>query len=197
MKVFIFLMVILAAFTPGKAQFYNLVSDDDYATVVLKNDSLLKIDSTDCFARDSRANALFYLSRYGEAIDDINLTIKNCKQPDIETYIFRARCYQKMKDYQAAIIDFTKAVSLAALDYNTGNICFQIGFCYAELGEYEKAVDWYTNAIAREPAEGINYYNRGLIYQNVKNNKAACDDFRQAVLLGLQSAQFTLDQFCK
>ena len=197
MKAFLFLLGTFAMWTSAKGQIFELVKDADYQDIVFTTDSILKVDSNDCFARGTRANALYHLSRYAEAIDGINFTLDNCKQFDTETFTMRARCYQKMKDYRAAIKDFTKAISLAGADYNTGNACFQIGFCYAELGEYEAAIDWYTKAIAREPTEGINYYNRALIYHNVKNNKAACNDLRQAVLSGLKSAQSVLDQLCK
>jgi tetratricopeptide (TPR) repeat protein len=184
--------------------FQNIYSQDDYLKenidyekVLLYYDSLLAIDSTGCLERFNRSLALRKAGRHEEAIRDITFVIEECKDISSATFYSRAKSYQKLQQYNLAIKDYIKAISLTPSTQNVWDECFQIGFCYAQQERYIEAAEWYTKAIQKAPAEGICYYNRGLAYYNLKDTKLACDNLRKASSLGIHDAATIIKQICQ
>ena len=73
---------------------------------------------------------------------------------------------QKLKDYDGAIADFSKAISLNPNDkeayYNRGN-------SKLDLENYYEAIADYTKAIELNPDYTKAYYNRGVSKQKLKD----------------------------
>ncbi|CAC9984241.1 hypothetical protein [uncultured Gammaproteobacteria bacterium] len=57
--------------------------------------------------------------------------------------------------------------------YNRGNI-------YMSLGEYQKAINDYDQAIAINPKDARSFYNRGLSYRKLEKEEKAIKDFKKA-----------------
>jgi len=53
---------------------------------------------------------------------------------------------------------------------------------------YEKALDDFDHAIELNPNSAIIYYNRGLVYTDLEEQKQAIEDFNQAILLNPNDA---------
>ncbi len=86
----------------------------------------------------------------------------------------------RLKQYDAALADFTKAVSLNP-DYapaynNRGNV-------YMDLNRSEEAYKDFDKAIALSPGFGPAYSNRANASQKLKRLEAAENDFRKAIEL--------------
>ncbi|MEM7189083.1 MAG: tetratricopeptide repeat protein [Pseudomonadota bacterium] len=58
--------------------------------------------------------------------------------------------------------------------YNRGN-------AYSKLGDLQKAIDDYTQAIALKSTDASSYYNRGNAYSDLKEHDKAIYDFSQAI----------------
>jgi tetratricopeptide (TPR) repeat protein len=85
------------------------------------------------------------------------------------SYMYRGWAYRQLKQWDAAIADYTKARELGLNDegsfYHT---TIYLGELYLEMGEYEKAADVYTFAISIIPEQACFYLTRGDIYLKMK-----------------------------
>ncbi len=63
----------------------------------------------------------------------------------------------------------------------SANDYFQIGFNAATNGQYNVAVENYTNAIGQDPNRIYFFYHRGLAYKALGNKNAAIADFKQCI----------------
>ena len=63
---------------------------------------------------------------------------------------------------------------------------FGRGFLYHELGQYERAIEDYSETIRLDPRVADAYYNRGLAYQSLGKSEDAERDFQKAKDLGYE-----------
>ncbi len=108
---------------------------------------------------------LFYLD---QAIKSSN------KKTRIHAYDSRARVYQKLHNFEAALNDYQKALELSSDDkkyvyYN------QLGICNYDLNKLDEAITNFTLAINNDEY-GI-YSNRGLVYEKKKDIYNAIKDY--------------------
>jgi hypothetical protein len=87
----------------------------------------------------------------------------------------------KLKRYDEAIADFSKAIVTFPFDYVYGNRAT----AYYLLGRYQEALSDYDRAIALNPDNANSYYNRALVYRAVGDFAAAQQDLRKSCELGL------------
>ena len=60
------------------------------------------------------------------------------------------------------------------------------GNMYFELGQYERAIQDYDEAIRLDPEYANAYYNRGIAYGNLGQQELADRDFARAKSLGVE-----------
>ena len=108
-----------------------------------------------------------------------------------------------MADYAGAIEDFTETIKLKP-DYsfaynNRGNAYLKNA--NADLSkatpDFEKALADLDKAIQLNPSYGYAYYNRGIVHEFLRQQKAACDDWKKAAELGINNATEIIKQECK
>jgi len=87
----------------------------------------------------------------------------------------------KLKRYEEAIADFSKAIAIQPFDYVYGNRATAHYF----LANYQQALSDYGRAIATNPGNANSYYGRALTYRAVGDLAAAQEDFRKSCALGL------------
>ena len=63
------------------------------------------------------------------------------------------------------------------------------GVAYHAKGDYDRAINDYTQAIALDPNYAVAYNNRGLAYTSNDNNDRAINDYTQAIMLDPRYAQ--------
>jgi tetratricopeptide (TPR) repeat protein len=97
-----------------------------------------------------------------------------------------------MGDFEQAISDFTKAIEIApseAIIYHDRNlyigketIYLERGLSYSKNGNYDLAIDDYTQALKRRIGAplGRAYYSRALAYYAKENYDRAYDDVMNA-----------------
>ena len=96
-------------------------------------------------------------------------------------YNHRGVSYSKLGQYQQAIDNFNKAISLKQ-DYAGAYI--NRGNAYISLGQHQRSIDDYNEAIHLEPSNADPYLNRGIVYLTQRNNIAGCRDAQKACELG-------------
>lgn len=118
-------------------------------------------------------------------------------QPDY--HYFAANMYFKLKNYAAAIENYTSALSLQGNDdvhINIGNGYYKWGVSYLMMKEHEKAATDFSKVIAFNESFAQAYHNRGVAYKNVGRMEKACSDFRKALELGNSGSSRYLNRHC-
>jgi tetratricopeptide (TPR) repeat protein len=98
----------------------------------------------------------------------------------VETYTNRGIAYFDKGDYDAAIKEYTQAITLnpeyAVAYYNRG-------IAYADKGDDDAAIKDYTQAITLNSEDAKAYHNRGYIYYDKGDYDAALKDYTQVITL--------------
>ncbi|MFZ2540856.1 MAG: tetratricopeptide repeat protein, partial [Gallionella sp.] len=87
----------------------------------------------------------------------------------------------KLKRYEEAAADFSKAITIHPFDYLYGNRAT----AYYFIGQYQQALLDYDRAIALNPGNPKSYYGRALTYRALGDFAPAQEDFRKSCALGL------------
>ena len=96
-----------------------------------------------------------------------------------EAYQLRGHAFKELKDYGAAIEDYTRVLALKPEAYWFN----RRGLVYEEMHAFEKAEQDYTRAIELEPKWSVAYNNRGFAKLNLKDYQSAKNDFETAIKL--------------
>ena len=101
----------------------------------------------------------------------------------------------KHRDYQAAIWNYQKAISL---DSETPNFHYNLGLTYYEIGNYKESIDSFKRVEMLVPNQSDTYYNLALAYNKISESRMA--DFyynRYQDMLSLRKAQERLEEVRK
>jgi len=101
----------------------------------------------------------------------------------------------KHRDYQAAIWNYQKAISL---DSETPNFHYNLGLTYYEIGNYKESIDSFRRVETMVPSQSDTYYNLALAYNKISESRMA--DFyynRYQDILSLRKAQERLEEVRK
>ncbi len=101
----------------------------------------------------------------------------------------------KHKDYQAAIWNYQKAISL---DSETPNFHYNLGLTYYEIANYKESIDSFKRVEMLVPSQSDTYYNLALAYNKISESRMA--DFyynRYQKMLSLRKAQERLEEVRK
>ena len=101
----------------------------------------------------------------------------------------------KHRDYQSAIWNFQKAISL---DSETPNFHYNLGLTYFEIGNYKESIDSFRRVEIMVPNQSDTYYNLALAYNKISESRMA--DFyynRYQDMLSLRKARERLEEVRK
>lgn len=104
-------------------------------------------------------------------------------------WLYRGKCQQGLGNYYAAVADYTKA---ADLDYNVSEAYLEKAKLLQELEEYDQALEAAEKAAWHLRSNAEAYRVRGEILMHLGQNGKAIMDFRKAVSLGDENANFYL-----
>lgn len=108
-------------------------------------------------------------------------------------YFNRGNLEKLLKNYESAILNFNKAVTLnpkfAEAFYKRGNVKFSVK-------DYKGALEDYNEAIKLNPKFAEAYHNRGLIKYNRGDLKSGQIDFTIAARLGCFKAYDVKKGYC-
>ncbi len=101
----------------------------------------------------------------------------------------------KHRDYQAAIWNYQKAISL---DSETPNFHYNLGLTYYEIGNYKESIDSFRRVEMLVPNQSDTFYNLALAYNKISESRMA--DFyynRYQDMLSLRKARERLEEVRK
>ena len=94
------------------------------------------IEGDELFEQENYIKAI---SKYSEAIQ-LNPKLASA-------YFQRARCYEELANYEQAIKDYKKYLSVPHDDEDDdGNVYAAIAWCYKQLGQYSESKKYYEKA---------------------------------------------------
>jgi len=110
-------------------------------------------------------------------------------------YFSKGNYALKHRDYQAAIWNYQKAISL---DSETPNFHYNLGLTYYEIGNYRESIDSFRRVETLAPNQSDTFYNLALAYNKISESRMA--DFyynRYQNMLSLRKAQERLEEVRK
>jgi|GEM_PF-1439545 len=140
----------------------------------------LEASATDKDLYYNRLGILFYRQdRNNEAVDYYQQAIDLA--PKAIYFENIGLVYERLGPSENAKNAYEKALSLAT-DFDRDNFLNRLGVFYYNLQQHEKAIDYYTQAIAVAP-QGVYYENLGLSHNALGHVAAAIDAYTKAVQL--------------
>ncbi len=100
-------------------------------------------------------------------------------------YFHRGDWYEKNKQFELAIADFSK---LLEIDPSKEFVYFNRGACYSSLGKDSLALNDFDMAVKLGSSNADAYYNRGRILAAFGKDSAALSDYNKAIELNPRSA---------
>ncbi len=94
------------------------------------------------------------------------------------TYFSRARVYDRKRDADRAIADYTRAIRIRP---NYADAYTNRGIWYRRKGLHDKAIADYTRALKIKPKDADIYNNRGVAYKNMRQYGKAIADYTRAI----------------
>ncbi|HVE56782.1 MAG TPA: TonB family protein [Pyrinomonadaceae bacterium] len=102
------------------------------------------------------------------------------KPPDFAFYQNRANANFVMGEYDAAIVDYNKAVELNPKE---PTIYFSRALAYFNNKSFNPAIADFDKVIELDPKEGMAYFKRGAALEKIGNFEKALSDYQKAVEL--------------
>jgi tetratricopeptide (TPR) repeat protein len=111
-------------------------------------------------------------------------------------YLNRGICKTYLEDFQSAIKDFDKYISLNPYFFKD-EVYYERG-CTKLFGKnYFQALEDFNKYLSNNPNEGKAYYFRGSTKYELKNRKGACLDWSKAGELGIKDAYEKIKKHCQ
>jgi tetratricopeptide (TPR) repeat protein len=104
---------------------------------------------------------------------------------DVLSYIYKGGDCAKLRDYDGAISNFTKALNI---DSSYADIHYVRGFCYVMKGDYNRAIPDLTRAITIDPNSADYYQWRAISYIKTGNYARAIADYTQQLRIAPNNA---------
>ena len=116
---------------------------------------------------------------FAKSIKILNSLFPDAKCADERFCIlfFSARCYYFGKYYDTAAKLYEKAFDIK----ESSAVASNLGLCYDEMGDADKAVAWYSTAITLEPDNAHAYNNMGYFYMNNGEYEKALEFILKAI----------------
>jgi tetratricopeptide (TPR) repeat protein len=155
---------------------YNEMGAYDKAIENLKKAVELKKDYA--FALQEMGYAYKKKENYTDALNYFNKAII-AKADYATAYKQLGDVYMKLKRGTEGVTAYEKAYNL---DNKNEGACYELGYCYNENNNFEKALEWLNRAAAIKPA--INTYNEiGFAKYKLKKNDESIAAYKSALLI--------------
>jgi len=143
----------------------------------------LKVTENNYIAHNHLANALVKARKLDKAFYHYNKAIQ-INPIYAHAYYNRGIANYLYGRKQLALADFQETIRLMPKIPKSASAYHNIGIIYAELGQYQTAIDYYNEAIGLKPDYADAYYNRALVYFEIGDKNAGCRDVQKACELG-------------
>ena len=120
---------------------------EEFANAASEYKEVLRLEPKNDIARLSLAKALLSLNSISESLPYLREYIRNQPQ-DPEGYEIEGRAYRRLGRFAEAVVVLRRAVTLDAKSYVAR---YDLGFCLAQFGETDEAIEQFRAAARLEP----------------------------------------------
>ena len=152
--------------------------------------------------RDEENHKVYYMRgrsylenrQYEKAINDFTKALEICPVADKATKFLilesRGNAYQALNKNDAAIRDFSDAITLNPLHQNIKYVYHNRGWVWQASEDYESAIKDYSASLAIDPAFAPAYYGRASAYYQLGNLPRAIEDAKEALRLAPENRKY-------
>ena len=148
-----------------------------------KFEELIKRDSSNAEAHFWKADCLAELNDLKGSINSYTTSLNINPKYKIAFYN-RALTYEKLNDFEKAIVDYHSAIDVDPKnnsELNNKTVFHNLGILYGQLGQLDNAIIAFTKAIEIDGSYSAAYHNRGFAYQLKYEHDKAIEDFDRAL----------------
>lgn len=157
-----------------RGQNYFFIGEYDLA--IKDYSKAIEIDPQSIEFYRNRGLAYFYSNSYQQALDDFLFVISKRNEDELANY-YTGEIYCSFEDYSNAIKYF-EVFTEKNKNANTLNV---MGVIYNKLGEYQKAIQVFSDATIIDENNADAYNGRGLAYENTGEYIKAHEDFSKSI----------------
>jgi Lipoprotein NlpI, contains TPR repeats len=189
----------LLAVTGNVANVGKDISDTVYVVLetgvmVFKIQCFFKKGDDTAFAQIDSGVQVTIIGRCDGKLKEGNVFLRDCflkgqlekTQETAVGYCSLGNTYYGLGDYQQAIKDFDRAITL---DQKLTEAYWGRGKTYHALGDYQQAIRDFDRAIELDSKFGEAYLDRGKTYNELGNYQRALEDWKKAAKLGNEGSQ--------
>ena len=159
------------------------IAEQDAQIAELKRQIAAKPQDAEKFSSKFAAEDKIFLSNQ-QLAESSKLYYNGDLQGAIALYSIRGAIYYRLNDFNSAVADFNKAITLNPSDYRS---YYNRGLAHIKLNDFRKAVADFSGAIQLNPNDADSYYNRAVCRQRLGDNYGAKEDLNRARALGYTS----------
>ena len=132
-----------------------------------------------------RGRAERMLERYSNAVDSLTRAIQAIPSGQVaeyasDAYLFRGICWYYIGSLDLARGDFEQASSTGT-GFGDARVFLWIGYTYHKQGDFRRAIDSYSEAIAKAPGFALAHVNKGRAYMDLGEYSRAIESFNNAI----------------
>ncbi len=146
-----------------------------YEKAIRDFNDVLQLNSKDKNALTYKGYALMEMRQYKEAIETYTALLrlqKNVNKKDI--YMQRAKAYEMLQNFNAAIADYTEILKQETNDVNA---LLSRGGIYFQQNDFDAALSDMNKVLGINPRTAKALLNRAIIYASKHQHAAAIEDF--------------------
>lgn len=156
-----------------------------YKAAIADYSKILEIKPQDLGAHMALAQAYRNNQQLKEALNFATKAVALTPAHDFRSLVVRGNIYSYLKDYSAAIVDYTEAIQRAPQEIS---LYFNRAIAYTDNQNFPAAIADYTRIIDHNPKQLRAYLERGYCYFQIKQCPAGRSDYQKACELGYQEA---------
>ncbi|HEY4111982.1 tetratricopeptide repeat protein [Puia sp.] len=160
----------------------------DHKEAIASYDLAIRYNPVYIQAFYKRGMARYGLDQYKEAINDLDTALKLDPQ-NLLALKGKGDALRAQKDHSGAAEAYENALRIATSGHTSAEPALQaelynnLGYCYFEMGEYERTIANEKKAIAADRNYADAYFNRGYAYFHQGQLPDAIDDLTKAISL--------------
>lgn len=151
----------------------------------------VEIDPSSTISHTNLGVILRRAGRPSDAIDEYNLAIQLGAAEAVTAYGNRALAYKDLGEFDLALTDLDKAISLADDEASMADAYYNRGLVKNEAGSYESAIDDFRKALEIDPDRAEVYADWGVSYHRMGREDEALERLSKSLQIKPTSIAFS------
>lgn len=159
----------------------------EYERAIRDCEEILNINPRHLKSHEFKAGAEMELGKYAEAVETYTSLIQSLNgKPPPKAYLQRAKAFEKLQNFQAAVNDYNKHLQL---NPESIDAYLRRGGIYFQLKQYDAALSDINKVLESNPENTEALLNRAIIFASQNQHSQAIKDFDIYLQLTLADAR--------